>query len=391
MKLLAGTLLLICIGFSCKKAFTPQAITSDQNRYLVIEGQINTGNDSTVIKISRTQKIDTVHTINAERSAIVVVESDAGDTYNLTENAAGFYVSPKLGLNGTHQYRLRIKTTDNKEYASDFVTVKNSPPIDSVGFAARPDGVRIYVNSHDPANATRYYRWDFNEEWQFHAKYISAYHSNGIDSIKPRKVSEQVYSCFANDASSNITIASSTKLVNDVIYQAPITTIPGTSEKIETKYSILVKQYALTSDAYTFWQNLQNNTEKLGSIFDVLPSANQSNFHCVTSPNEVVVGYLSAGSVASKRIFITADQLLKSYSPLYPVGCQIDTAFQNPPHPGTRSEGELVPANSPYIPLLGLYLPPANPFGLPTAYTYSTVLCADCTIRGTKTPPPFWK
>jgi hypothetical protein len=387
----AIALLIILAAAGCKKTFTPQAIKSDQNRYLVIEGVINSGNDSTFIKLSRTQKVDTIHTLTPESNAILTVESDANTSYTLSEIVAGTYASAGLNLDGAHKYRLRVKTTDKKEYVSDFVAVKNSPAIDSVGFVPQPTGVGIYVNAHDATNATRYYRWDYTEAWQFHSKYNSAYYSNGIDSLKARKLSQQVYNCFGNDVSSSIVVASTSKLVNDVIYQAPVTTIPSTSEKIETKYSILVKQYALTSDAYAFWLNMQNNTEKLGSIFDVLPSENQSNFHCLSNPNEIVVGYLSVGSTASKRIFITADQLLKSYSPIYPCECELDTAFQNPPHPGTQPEGVLIPANSLYIPVSGLYLPPDNPFGGPTAFTYSTVLCVDCTVRGTTKRPIFWK
>lgn len=384
-------LCLILTAAACKKAFTPKEITSDSNRYLVIEGIVNSGADSTFIKLTRTQKIDTIHTIHPETNALVSVESDASNTYSLQETVSGTYAAPALNLDPAHKYRLRIKTTDGKEYLSDFVVVKNAPPIDDVNFVAENDGVQIYVNAHDATGATRYYRWEYTEAWQFHSKYVSTYYSNGIDSLKARKVSQQVYDCFGNDASSNVVIGSSVKLTQDIISQAPVTKIPATSEKLETKYSILVKQYALTTDAYAFWVNLQNNTEKLGSIFDVLPSENQSNFHCVTNPNELVVGYLSVGSSASKRIFITADQLLKSYSPAYPCECQLDTVFAGGNHPGSRPFSVLLPANSPYIPVEGLFLPPRDPFGHPNAYTYSTILCVDCTVRGTKAPPPFWK
>lgn len=391
IKKIKVVLLITVLALGCKKAFFPKAITSDKNHYLVIEGVINNGTDSTIIKLSRTQKIDTLHTINAETGATVIVESNAGTSFELSERIAGTYVAGPTALDGSHKYRLHIKTADHKEYVSDYIAVKNAPPIDSVGFLAQSNGVQVYVNSHDATNNTRYYRWDFQETWQFHSAYRSGIYSNGIDSLKPRLVINQVYDCFAGKASSTVGIASTTKLAQDVVYQAPITLIPPTSEKIETKYSILVKQYALSSDAYAFWLNLQNNTEKLGSIFDVLPSDNASNYHCVSNPTELVVGYLSVGATTTKRIFITADQLLKSYSPVYPCACQLDTAFENPPHKNTLPIGDLIPPNSPYEPVSALYLPPPNPFGKPTAYTYSIILCVDCTVRGTRAAPPFWK
>lgn len=384
-------LFVFLIAIGCKKAFIPKEINSTNNRYLVIEGVVSSGNDSTFIRISRTQRIDTIHTVNPERNALVTVESDENSTYALTEKNAGIYTTAALNLDPAHKYRLRIKTSDHKEYLSDFVAVKNSPPIDSVGFVAQGEGLQIYVNSHDATNSTHYYRWEYNETWQFRTKYVSAYTSNYIDSIRGRHANEKVDVCFQSDTSTNIVIASSIKLANDVIFQAPLTKVLASSEKIETKYSIFVKQYALTSDAYTFWEDLQKNTEKVGSIFDVLPSENESNFHCITNPDELVVGYLSIGVPASKRIFISVDQLPASYSTTYPFECEIDTSFFDPTgHPGNLPVNAFLPADSPYVPIIALY-PIPDPFGMPYAYTYSSKLCADCTIRGTTKRPAFWK
>src|SRR5471030_1513182 len=153
-------LLIFLLFASCKKAFTPSGALSSTAKYLVIEGLINSGSDSTFIKLSRTKIFDTVVNIDVETGAQVNVESDANNTYPLTETAPGTYSAAPLNLDNTHKYRLNIKTADNKNYVSDFVAVKNSPPIDSVGFKAQQDGVHIYVNSHDGANATRYYRWE---------------------------------------------------------------------------------------------------------------------------------------------------------------------------------------------------------------------------------------
>jgi hypothetical protein len=382
--------LVLCIflmAVGCKKAFNPPEITSDKNSFLVIEGVIDNGTDSTVIKLSRTQKIDSTHTINAEARALVSVESDGNSNFKLTETVPGRYAAPPVGLDAARKYRLHIKTADHREYISDYVAVKNSPPIDSVGFDAQTDGVQIYLSSHDAGNNTHYYRWDYSEAWQFHSKYPSGYFLD----LSVRKVSEQVYNCFSGDSSTNVVLGSSTKLAQDIIYQTPITKIPATAEKIETKYSILVRQYALSSDAYAFWLNLQNNTEKLGSIFDVQPSDNQTNYHCISNPAELVVGYLSVGRTVTKRVFITADQLLKSYVPQYPCACQLDTVFNNPPHAGTKPYSDVIGPNSPYSIVSGLYLPPPDPFGHPTAYTYSIILCVDCTVRGKTATPAFWR
>ena len=382
---------LVCIALlaaGCKKPFTPTLDQSGNNRYLVVEGEI-TGSDSTFIKLSRTKHIDTSKTIIAETNALLTIENDANVTIPLTEIKPGTYAAAPFNLDAAHNYRLRIKTSDAKEYLSDYVPVKNSPPIDSIGFTAQPNAMKVYVNSHDASNTTRYYRWDYSETWKFHSQYNSSWSKAGA-----RKVEDQIYYCFANDTSSTVTIGSTIKLLNDIMYQAPITTIDPASEKIEMKYSIFVKQYALTSDAYAFWINLQNNTQKLGSVFDVMPSESPTNYHCVTNSGELVVGYLSVGNVSYKRVFITKDQLPASYKTVYPTVCELDTAFLvNPPK--TQQEktqtDDFLQHNALYEVVQGLYLPPPNPFGGPTAVSYSTLLCVDCTIRGKKAPPPFWR
>ncbi len=383
----------LCIALlisGCKKPFTPQGALGDANKYLVIDGTINSGNDSTFIKLSRTKKFDTVIVVDPEKNAQVTVESDANNTYRLPEVSPGTYSAAPLNLSNSHKYRLRIKTSDNKEYISDFVAVKNPPPIDSIGFKALNDGVHLYVNTHDNSNTTRYYRWQYNEDWQFHSWYQSFW----IGAAR-RQADQFRYYCFAKDVSASILIGSSTKLASDVIFQAPIATVPASSEKIETKYSILVKQYALSPDAYSFWENLQKNTDRLGGIFDAQPSENQSNYHCVSNPNELVVGYLSVGSVATKRIFITRSQLLPGYEAKDQYGCQIDTEYYAKApfysHPPGSTSPDINDPNSGYTSVDGLFYNPPAPFGLPNAITYSKTVCADCTVRGAQTPPPFWK
>ncbi len=379
----------LLLALSCKKPFTPVLNNSGGNGYLVIEGNIS-GNDSTFIHLSRSKKVDTLHTVLNETGAQVTIENDANASFPLTEIRSGKYAAGVLNLDNNRKYRLGIKTLDGKEYLSDFVPLKNAPPIDSISYTAQSSGVRIYVNAHDNTNSTRYYRWDFTEDWQFQSEYVSAYYSNGVDSIKARSVGMQVHNCFTGDSSSSVNIFSTSALTTDIVSLAPVTFIPASSEKIETKYTILVRQYALTNDAYEFWETLQKNTEKLGSIFSVLPSEIQSNYHCVSNPNELVIGYLSAGNISTKRIFISAAQL-PAYTRQYPYGCELDTAYRNPPHANTIPINDLIPSTSPYGIVSGLFLPPPDIKGLPTAYTFSSKICVDCTLRGRTTPPPYWQ
>jgi hypothetical protein len=389
MKKITYLLALIAAMLSCKKPYNPPAITSPGS-YLVVEGVINTGTDSTIIKLSKTVSISSTVTTNPVLHATVSVESDQNGSYPLTETGNGNYVSTGLNLDNTRQYRLRISTPDNQQYLSDFVAVKVSPPIDSIGFKIVNNNMQVYVNTHDPNNNTHYYRWDYQETWEFHALYSSDYVSNG-DTILQRPDSARVFYCYAGYASSSIVLGSSAKLKQDVIYQAPITEVASTSEKIEIEYSILVKQYALTGDAYNFWVNLRNNTEQLGSIFDAQPSNINGNIHNVANPSEPVIGYVSACTVQTKRVFIKNSQLPQTlaWQPVYPYNCKQDSDYYSLPPTGfNQVDAFLVPLPNSNIPTSAFYLPHAM---VPSGFLSSGVECADCTVRGVTKPPAFWK
>ena len=378
------SVLLISI-MGCKKPYSPAVITNVTN-FLVVEGMINTGPDSTIIKLSRTVNLSAGITANPETGASLAVESDANNTYPLTETKSGYYTAA-LNLDNTRKYRLRITTSGNQQYLSDFVPVKVAPPVDSVGFIVQGNSVQIYANTHDPQNSTHYYRWDYTETWEFHSLYQSTYVTNG-QAIVPRKAAQLNYYCWATDTSSTIVLGSSAKLQQDVIYQNPITSVASTSEKIEMKYSILVKQYALTTDAYNFWTNLKKNTEQLGSIFDAQPSQINGNVHNVTNASEPVVGYISAGTVQTKRIFISNSQLPRVWQPTYPYVCEQDSALYCHYRSCQNDVAEfLIPLGSTEIPISQISA--AN--GTSLGFFGSSIECVDCTIRGKTKQPDFWK
>jgi hypothetical protein len=384
--ILLGTAIIFLL--SCTKPYNPKVITTSGN-YLVVEGIINTGGDSTTIKLSRTVKLETGITANPELNAVIAIQDNQNQSYPLKSIGKGYYTSTVLSLDNTRKYRLSITTSDGKIYLSDYVPPLVTPAIDSVGFNLTNNGLQIYVNTHNSQNNTRYYRWDYTETWQFHARYQSEYISNGVDDMILRPQSQQIYQCYGNDISTNIVLGSSAKLAQDVIYEAPMNLIPQTSEKIEMRYSILVKQYAMTQDGYNYYQLLKSNTEQLGSIFDAQPSQLTGNIHCTTDATLPVIGYITANTVQQKRIYINNSQVPSSWIAKYPYDCQLDSVLY------VDKQGQpdvllyLVPQPNN---LLAVHaIPSGGPSPKPLGYTAVESDCADCTLRGTVTTPSFWQ
>jgi hypothetical protein len=395
-------MLLIAATVGCRKPYITPPIVGAPNGYLVVEGVINSGSDSTFIKLSHTVNLTSKVTVKSEPNATVIVQGDQNTSYPLKEISKGSYACAGLNLDQTHKYRLSIKTADNKQYLSDYVPVLNSPPIDSVSYDTNGTvfgaGLNISVNTHDKSNKVVYYRWEYQETWIFHANFASYFKSNGDTVLGRDLLNDNITYCWQNDTSSTIVLGSSAKLSQNVIVNNPIISIPSTAEKVGDKYSILVKQYALTTEAYTFYSNLKKNTEQLGSIFDALPSQIDGNIHSVANPSEPVFGFISAGSTSSKRIFVANQQLPHWATIPFYTNCQLAFTKQIPccyyvfPAGPPDQVAAYINYNTnnnlnPLIPIEAIGMPGHPPIG----YTAAVRECVDCTLRGTNKKPAFWQ
>jgi uncharacterized protein DUF4249 len=365
--------LLILLMAACRQSYEPPAVSHPPN-YLVVEGFIeNNGTDTTRFTLSRTVKVDSSR-FTPELGARVSIEGSDNTSFPLIDMGSGQYAALLTTLNSNTTYRVHIYTNNSKQYVSDYVPLVHTPPIDSINWTRQNsdahEGVQIYANTHDPQNNTHYYRWKYAECWEFHSPFESHYNyvpgQGVVELLDPMD-----FVCWKYNNSSNILLANSTQLSQDVIYEAPIVFIPAGSQQITVRYSILITQYALTKEAFAWWQIMQKNTEQIGSIFGVQPSANVGNIHCTSDSSEQVLGYITGGNSISRRIFITNDQVLPWD---YQSGC-VDMVDS-----GKHSVDQLW--NNGFLPY---YIIPAS--GL---IHYSTKTCIDCTLTGTNIRPSFW-
>jgi len=342
----------------------------------VVDGFINAGSDSTTFNLSRTANLGSTAAPSPELGASLVIQSNNGYSYQLTELGNGNYGVAGLNLDVTQNYRLSIATANGEKYLSSYTPVKSSPPIDSISWQKTDSGVTVYANTHDPLNNTRYYRWDYVETWEYHSNYTSYMHFDPSNGTIITNNIEIPHICYGSDNSNNIIIASSAKLSSDIIYLAPLTVVPLNSNKISVRYSILVRQYALTADEYNYWQALQTSTEQTGSLFDQEPSQITGNISCTSTPGKAVIGYVGVGSVAESRIFITNQQVYPWY---FDQGC-MEILFNSDSADVTNAASE------------GL-LPVEVKFSGPVlvGYYFGAASCVDCTLLGgTTVKPSFW-
>ena len=366
------TILAVCalmsFMYGCIEPFSPPEVNSDE-RYLVVDGFLNVGNDTSKIELRHTQNTNESSAFFPETGAKLSVSGQTGEKYDFIETKNGMYILPPVNVSLSGKYHLSIKTRDGKEYVSDDVPVVVTPAIDSISYNYDQDrdAIVIKVNTHDPKNNTRFYKWKFEETYQYRTAYYS---SLEVDLIKKALVSrkEDISLCYRTVPSTNIMLGSTIKLSSDEIRQLPLNIVQINTNKFYLKYSILIKQYGLSRAGFEYWTDLAKTTQGTGSLFDPLPSQVTGNIKSTTNPKELIFGYFSASTVTTKRIFISRG--LGSYP-----RC-------NPPDTVFVSDAIKFPSG-----LLIGYVPEKSDLVLQT-----TGYCADCrTQGGTTVKPSFWE
>ncbi len=363
----------------CKGLYGLAFLKASGTNLSVVEG-FTDGAFAVSFTLSRTRLISNDDTAarKVALNAQVLIEDDLQNTYPLTEQGNGVCSSVNMvTLNPPYRYRIHIYSSDEEEYLSDLVAFKPSPAIDAVNRNFQNNGVQVYLITHDPNKAARFYRWFCSQTWEFHAYYCSNYqYISGNNTEVPG--TDQIYTCWHSDRSADSFLGSSAKLSNEVIYEMPLAYMAQHDQRLSLWYRIAVKQYPLDIKGYNYWLTMKNNTEFAGTIFEPQPGQTAGNIHRITNPAGNVVGCVNAGNPVESRVFIS-NRLMPADWNLIP-NCSEDTIADNP---GSLKFyfGDLG-----YISIIELLSLTSDP----AAYLASGRACADYTLSGINVKPSFW-
>jgi hypothetical protein len=365
LRLIILTIILLLNG--CIVQFIPEI--NEEKELLVVEGLITNQPEVYKIKLSKSLPLGAKNAARPLRHCLVTISDNLFNTYNLIETVPGTYVTDSTTFQGKIgvQYTLRINS-NNIHYQSMPMEIVPVPAIDSIYYEkkifreatdllAADEGYQVYLNTHDPGNNCKYFRWNYSETWEFTLPY---------DVVNKR--------CWITNNSDRINIKNTSVLAEDRVERFPLNYISNETDKLRVKYSLLVNQYSLNEDEYIYWEKLQNISEQVGGLYDIIPSAIPSNVSCIEDPAEKVLGYFSVSAKATKRIFIIDyfPDLINLYS---------DCAYAT------------VPYNA-VIPNLNIYvwIIEDNSLGRPPNKVLTDKKgCADCSVRGSTKEPAFWK
>jgi hypothetical protein len=365
----------ILLAGACVEPYNPPDTATNVD-FLVVEGFLNTTNATASVSIRHSIPLSSNLPAQPEQGATVTVLDDQGDSFPLVMDTPGIYTASSVNFINDRKYSLFIQTVGGKRYESDFVELKPTPPIDSVSWEIRNGTLNINVNTHDPTGKSRYYKWSYVETYEYDSKYRSNFILEN-KWYKERPDSLQIGTCWRTQPQTNITVATTEQLTEDVISNKTVNRIDNGSLKVSKLYSILVQQETISEEAYAYWLNVQKTSESLGGLFDPIPSQVIGNIHSIDNVNEQVIGYFSGGERKEERIYISIKQVHPPFNYLDYGFCQMDTIPLS----------SITTLSDPNALVYSVY------HGIALyGFTTSSPRCIDCRLfgGGITTKPDFW-
>ena len=370
--------------FSCVEEFkVPNTVSEKYESELVIQGRILSGEKPTFYLSMTSDFGDNGSSAPIEDATITIIGQNGYESklaeYDRIHNQ---YTINTVTLPQNTHYAVKV-ILDGETYQSDFQELQSSPEIDEITYKEKSNGISIHVSTHDDENGRRAYMWTYEEDWEFHAN-INMFWMGAIlynSKIYPgTNIDSPYYFCWGHNDSYNIHIYSTEKLKENRVPEYKLLEIPIDDIRISYIYSILVKQWSLSDEAYNYFRIQKLYTEESSGLFTPMPTEVQGNMKCTSNPDIKVRGYVLASTITSKRIFIYEKDL--NISSEYE-NCKID---HTDPYNGNwiRRWTENINAGKAIAVIPSGYLDENS-----TLYYQE---CFDCrTVKGaTKKRPDFW-
>lgn len=376
--------LFVCTG--CLEPYSPKVDPVALNA-LVVDGYVDASGDG-IVKLSRALPLYSVANPPIETGALVSIRSSTGEIFSLFETSPGNYTAENLPVLKQSSYTLHILAADGRRYESDAVKIPSTPPVDNMftTVAATGEDLEIRVDSRDDnPESTGFYAWECIETYEYRAQLFSRYKRvNGVPVL--REPGEFVDTCW-REAPIPMSLATTRRLSENVISGHKVTTINKFSPKISRRYSILVRQRAISEEEYNYRIQLEKTGEEQGSIFAQIPGAVVSNVHSTEDPQEVVLGYFRGQEYKERRFFIGLGNIPDELRVATQLElCDLEsTCPVNAPVMGPNTCIDIALLSESKI-VISSFL-----FRNNTVYTFSESECGDCRVAGGKTsPPPYW-
>jgi len=306
---------LIFITISCVENYDFED-EIDYTPRLVVDAFISDLKDKQEITLSLSTSA-TSSTFDPVDNYAVMVYDNAGNEYPFTASYGntGKYTGniPVSAFTEESQFQLYIQSDDGKEYSSDMVEYTSCPDVGKIYFEKQqlatsdPDeytyGIQFYTDFDGSNYSGQYYLYKLNESWEYHSTWpITQYYDENNEYHDTLDYS--YYTCYTDADISEIFLLSTQGLSSNEYPKFELNFTTDETQRLMYKYSLLIKQYAISAAEYQFWSNIVKNNQESGGLYDYQPSSVPGNICNINDDSETVLGFFGVRGGKTKRVVL---------------------------------------------------------------------------------------
>jgi len=390
---------------SCVEPYSPK--TDVYENILVVKAELTNILEKQKVTLSRANRLE-IDTLLTETNAIVFIKDELNNIYSFTEsNELGVYLSnEEFKAIPNTAYTLHISTVGGEEFESRAEYLTPSTQITNL-YAEMlmtnegVTGVQIYVDSEkEDLGDAGYIRYEFEETFKvvtpnsinktmeigeiIFLNYCRHYKTTFTTHIPPKP--NVCYTSLSQTKILQINIKENTV---DAVLNFPIRFIPPEElHMLKEKYSIIVKQYSQSKDAYSFYKILDRLSSQESLLSEYQMGFVQGNMF-PKKINDKVVGFFDVTSIATKRIFFNFESLDMDEPPYF-----FPCTYWTLNYRDCRKERPLIEYYGvdvvPPWDVITFQLLEGYPYKAPII-TFVNPECGDCSKFSNPLKPDFWE
>lgn len=373
---------------SCIEPYEFEAETFENA--LVVDGRITNEFKRHSVSLTRTFRFEEIGPAAESNARVSVVTGQ--QEYLFEETEPGIYLSSaKFRASTDAEYQLRIETAGGKLYESEPEILTREAQIEEITATRVTNsqgetGVALQVYSNELPGEASYFRYEYEEDFKIQSPMTASYNLEMIDGeLEMVPKVKQEYICYGQDTSIDINIVNTSTFSQNRIGGHVIKFLEREDPKIAHRYSMLVRQFVISQQAYAYYHTLKELSQSESLFSQNQPGLLNGNIYSVSNPDEPVIGFFSVASETSKRTFFSFEDF---FDPTEGKGSLAKNCIITRPELSRLIE--LVEDGS--LKFLEPIQAPAEPDDEgPGPYRVVPTRCMDCTVYGTNEIPEFWE
>ncbi|MFY0608451.1 MAG: DUF4249 domain-containing protein [Cyclobacteriaceae bacterium] len=379
-------LLIMIIGCVQSYDFDPQQF----EKVLVVEGTLSNSPEPHIVKISYTYTLESGYPQLVSDASVWLEDQDKTRT-DYSEVSRGVYMLPEnfAGQVGS-SYQLFIQLEDGRSFSSTRELLRASPAIDSIyaRYVRTIDednnevvqGIQFYVDAAGQETESAYLRYKWEDAHKIMVPFPANYELEyGEEDTIIVPIKQPVGVCYTEESSNELLYTSTLGTIENRVAEFPVRFVDERARILKHKYALLVRQYAISEEAYLFYKRLQENNDSGGSLFDQQTGSVFGNISSNDENGEQVLGYFQVSGVTDLRRFFSRRDFDRELAyPDFLQACYLDSGIVTTP-------------DSAFY-----YLQQTD--GLIHDYDFETSTitihsrrCTDCSYYADVTPPDYWE